>query len=126
MEEKVDFSQYGEHYEESKFWEKLKKYAKTAGIKVVESALQLYFAMQRKETPSWAKTVIIGALGYFIFPLDLIPDTFPLAGYTDDLGMLMAALVTVSSYVTQEDKDAAHSKTEQWFGKNDEKPQRQP
>mgnify|MGYP003297159323 CR=1 FL=1 len=56
------------------FWSKLKKSAKRAGMKVVYKALQLYYALKSPNTPAWAKAVIIGALSYFISPIDLFPD----------------------------------------------------
>ena len=35
--------------------------------------------------------LITGCLGYFILPIDLIPDFIPIAGYTDDVaGMIFA------------------------------------
>jgi len=99
---------YAKEYTESSFWEKLKKFAKTAGAEVIEKALQLYYTMQESATPLWAKTVIIGALGYFISPIDAIPDAIPFIGYSDDLGVLVAAMATVSSYITDDVKSKGH------------------
>lgn len=59
--------------------------------------------------------MIYGALGYFILPLDMIPDVIPGAGYTDDLGALAAAIGIVSMYVTDEVKASAARKLEEWF-----------
>ena len=79
-------------YSDSSFWDKVKKFALTAGKEVIEKALWLYYAAQRPETPKWAKTAIYGALAYFISPIDAIPDITPLVGFTDDLGALAAAI----------------------------------
>jgi uncharacterized membrane protein YkvA (DUF1232 family) len=105
-----------ENYSDSGFWEKIKKYAKTAGKEVIEKALYLYYAAQESETPMWAKSVIYGALAYFIFPLDAIPDITPVIGYTDDLGTLAAAIATVSMYITDDVKSKAKQKLSDWFG----------
>ncbi|PEO50494.1 hypothetical protein CN563_02685 [Bacillus sp. AFS026049] len=51
----------------------MKKFGKKAGVKVVYVALLLFYTLQKPTTPVWAKTVIVGALGYFILPIDLIP-----------------------------------------------------
>ena len=67
-----------------------------------------------------AKFVIIGALGYFIFPVDLIPDFIPVAGYTDDLTALMAALVMVAFYINEDTKKKARERLKVWFGSYDE------
>ena len=103
-------------YSENRFWEKVTAYARTAGKEVVEKALWLYYSAQHPGTPAWAKSVIYGALGYFIFPLDAIPDLTPIAGYADDLGVLVAALATVAVYVTDEIKAQAAARIAAWFG----------
>ncbi len=105
-------------YSDESFWEKLKRYALVAGEPVVEMALQLYYTLQSPKTPKWAKTVIVGALAYFILPLDAIPDAVPVAGYTDDLGALAAALATVQMYITDDIRKMAKAKLKQWFGKD--------
>jgi uncharacterized membrane protein YkvA (DUF1232 family) len=105
-----------ERFSERSFWNKLRHLALKAGGEVVEKALWLYYAAQQPATPAWAKTVIYGALAYFILPLDAIPDFIPIAGYTDDLGALATALVTVSLDVTKDVKEQARVKTAQWFG----------
>jgi uncharacterized membrane protein YkvA (DUF1232 family) len=103
-------------YSESRFWDKVKKYAKVAGSEVIEKALWLFYAAQRPETPAWAKAVIYGALAYFILPADAIPDLVPLAGYTDDLGALAAAIGMVSLYISDDVKEKAREKMRAWFG----------
>lgn len=109
-------SEYTEVYSESGYWKKLKGYAAKAGREVVERSLQLYYAAQAEGTPRWAKTVIYGALGYFISVIDAVPDITPIVGYTDDLGVLVAALAAVAMYVTPEVKTQAQHKTTAWFG----------
>ncbi|MDE2428972.1 MAG: DUF1232 domain-containing protein [Burkholderiales bacterium] len=109
-------SEFQDNYSDAGFWEKLKNFALAAGSDLVEKALCLYYAAKRPETPAWAKTVIVGALAYFILPLDAIPDAIPIAGYTDDLGAITAAIGMVSLYITDEVKLAASRKMQDWFG----------
>ena len=109
-------SVYTKEYSENGFWDKTKKFAKAAGSEVIGKALQLYYAMQAPATPAWAKAVIIGALGYFISPLDAIPDITPIIGYVDDLGVLTAAVATVGTYITDDIKLKAKGKLIEWFG----------
>lgn len=108
-------SNFEKQYSEKSFWGKLKKFAKTAGKEVVEKALQLYYAAKSPKTPLWAKSTAYGALGYFIMPLDAIPDTIPAAGYSDDLGVLTAAIATIAFYIDQDVKDKAEQKMTEWF-----------
>lgn len=107
---------YARTYSESGLRRKLARYARAAGEEVVEKVLWLFYAAQSPATPRWAKTAIYGALGYFIFPLDAIPDLAPLVGYTDDLGVLAAALTTVAFYINDDIKARTRVQMEKWFG----------
>jgi len=106
-------------YSEDGFWMKLTRYAKVAGVGVVERSLWLYYAAQRPDTPAWAKGIIYGALGYFILPLDSIPDLTPFVGFADDLGALAVALATIASYVDDDIKQRAREKMARWFGERE-------
>lgn len=76
----------------------------------------LYYAAQSPQTPTWAKTTIYGALGYFILPIDLIPDLIPVVGYTDDLGVLIVAIAAVSAYINEDVRKQVADKLTSWFG----------
>lgn len=115
-----DKNEYEAAYSDKSYWQKLKGYAGKAGREVVERSLQLYYAAQADGTPTWAKTVIYGALGYFISVIDGVPDITPIVGYTDDLGVLVAALAAVAMSVTPEVKEQAKDKTIDWFGEEEE------
>ncbi|MEG4441691.1 DUF1232 domain-containing protein [Microcoleus sp. AT9_B5] len=105
------------NYSDESFWTKLKNFALTAGREVVEKALTLYYTAQNPNVPAWAKTVVVGALTYFISPVDAIPDVLLGIGFTDDLGVLLTAIATVSVYISSETKEQAKQKMNDWFGK---------
>jgi len=107
---------YRDGYSDSEFWAKLKRFARAAGREVVERALLLYLVLRDDKTPRWARTTVIGALGYFIAPIDAIPDFIPGAGFTDDLGVLAMALAAVAASVTPEMQRIARRTTARWFG----------
>jgi len=94
---------------------KLKKFAKIAGEVVLELALTLYYAGKDSDTPTWAKTTVCGVLGEFISPLDAILDFTPIAGYSDDLAVLVVVTAAVIVYVKQAHKDKAKETLKQWF-----------
>ena len=110
---------YSVFFSESKFWNTVQSYAKKIGVQSVYSSLLLFYAFKRKETPTWAKNIIIGVLGYLIAPIDLIPDLTPFIGYTDDLGVLGIGLVAIASYVNDSVKLQAKTKLKVWFGNYD-------
>ena len=109
-------SAYEREYSEAGFWTKLSRYAKVAGREVVEKALWLFYAARRPETPIWAKSIIYSSLGYFVLPLDAIPDVTPLVGYADDLGALAVAIATVAAFINPAVKEEARRKMGDWFG----------
>jgi uncharacterized membrane protein YkvA (DUF1232 family) len=111
-----DYGDYAGEFSEGKFWEKVKKYAKKAGEKVIYSALVLFYCFKDPETPIWAKTVILGALGYFISPVDAIPDIIPVLGFTDDMAVIASALAMVAMHIKKEHKEKAKERIEIWFG----------
>lgn len=104
------------HYSEEKFWTKLKKFAVKAGHSVVYTALLLYYTLQKPELPMKARVTILAALGYFILPLDLIPDIAVGVGFTDDLGALGVALIQVAMHIDDDVRKKAKTKLSEWFG----------
>jgi uncharacterized membrane protein YkvA (DUF1232 family) len=116
MDQMTDIEKYKEHYSESSFWEKVKNSALAAGRELIEKCLWLFYAIMDKDTPTKSKWIIAGALGYFISPIDLIPDFIPVIGYTDDLAVVVAAIVTVASHIKDVHKEMAANKLKEWFG----------
>ena len=106
---------YEKYYSEEGLMDKLKKFAKKAGIKTVYAALLLYYVLLSKDVPLKEKGLIIGALGYLILPVDLIPDAIPVLGFTDDLAALAYAIHAVRSYVSPEIEVQAKAKLKDWF-----------
>ena len=111
---------YADQYEENAFWEKIKKFGRKAGFKVCYAALLLYYVLRSPDTSSKDRAKILGALGYFILPIDLIPDFIPIAGYTDDLAALVWGVYCVIKGITPEVKASAAVKLHEWFGDFDE------
>ena len=110
-----DLPQYQGNYSENAFWDKLKRIAGKAGAKVVYYALVLFYTLADPSTPVKYKAVIAGALGYFILPLDVLPDFLPFAGLADDWAALIAAVSYVFSAITPENKRKALEKLRVWF-----------
>ena len=117
---KTPYDKYREFFSESRLFNKLKSYARKVGIKTVYTVLLLFYAYKREETPGWAKRIVLGALGYFISPIDALPDLTPLIGYTDDISILSFGLVTIACFVNKEVKIKAKTKLKDWFGAYDE------
>lgn len=103
-------------YSAPRLWRTLGRAAVAAGRKTILTALTLFYCLKDSDTPTWAKGVIVGALGYLVLPADLIPDIIPGAGYSDDWGALVAALATVAAYIKDDHKSKALAQVERLLG----------
>lgn len=109
-------------YSKPRLWRTLKRITVSAGRKTLLTALTLFYCLQDRDTPTWAKGVIVGALGYLILPADLIPDLIPGAGFSDDWGALVTAIGTVAAYIKDEHKSKAEAQVQRLLGSSDPVP----
>ena len=107
---------YAGAYSEDSLWQKITAFAAIAGREIIKRVLILYYCWCDPETPPQAKVIILGALGYFIAPLDAIPDLMAGVGFSDDLGALGAALSMIAIHVKPEHKQQAEEKLRTLFG----------
>jgi Uncharacterized conserved protein len=110
-----DYKKYTSYFTDGEFWEKLKKIAKKVGLKTTSYALILYYVLKKDEVPMSDKALITGCLGYFIIPIDLIPDLAPVLGYTDDVAGMLFAVKRCMKYVDNEVKENVTNKLVSWF-----------
>ena len=116
----LNFEEYEAHYSKDSFFDKILKQAQKAGLKVIYSGLLLYYATQRPDMPTHIKATIVGALGYFVLPFDLVPDIAPVVGYGDDAAVLAGALLMASMYIDDGVKGNARKKLKEFFVNIDE------
>ena len=114
-----DFMNYSGKFSKKEFAEKLSRIAKRAGAKLVYAALILYYTLQSDKVSKSDKAIIIGALGYMISPLDVIPDAIPIAGLTDDLAVLLDVLKKVWTGIDPEIVDKAKRRLSKWFDEDE-------
>jgi uncharacterized membrane protein YkvA (DUF1232 family) len=109
-------------YSAPRLWRTLSRATLRAGRKTLLTSLTLFYCLQDRDTPTWAKGVIAGALGYLVLPMDLVPDLIPGVGYGDDWGALVAALGTVAAYIKEEHKIKAEAQVERLLGSKNPPP----
>lgn len=114
-----DFMSYANKFSQNDFVEKISRVAKRAGSKLVYAALILYYTLQSEKISIKDKAIIIGALGYLISPLDVVPDAIPIVGLGDDLAVLLYVLKTVWTDVDPELKNRAKKKLNDWFDEDE-------
>lgn len=97
---------------ESGMWAHIKKYAKKAGEELIKNLLILYYAWPEASVAD--KSIILGAIAYFVSPLDVIPDAIP-GGFTDDFGIVAAAVARIRLICSQDVIAKAEEKCKEWF-----------
>lgn len=110
-----DFMNYANKFSKREFVEKIARIAKGAGAKLVYAALILYYTLQSDKVSATNKAMILGALGYLISPLDVVPDAIPIAGLADDLGVLVFVLKKVWTDVDPDIQVKARQRLSKWF-----------
>ena len=89
----------GSDYIDENFWAKVERVGKKLSFTKDLKALFNYFSSPN--IPWYRKSIVVGALVYFILPIDTIPDIAPLIGYLDDLGVITAVIKYLGSELTQ-------------------------
>ncbi len=90
------------------FWPKLRRVL--GRLPFVEDLLAAYYCATDADTPGYVKAVLMGAVAYFVLPIDLIPDFIASIGFTDDAAVLLAALRAVESHLTEAHRGLARAK----------------
>ena len=90
------------------FWRKLGRVA--AQIPFAEDLLTVYYCALDLETPRHVKLMLLGAIAYFVLPMDAIPDFLPVIGFTDDAAVLATAIKLVTDHITPRHREQAKIK----------------
>ena len=98
----ADMDKYAKNYSDEGLLSKIKGAIKKVGAGLIYKALQLFYVTQNPNCPMKIKAGIFAALGYFISPIDMIPDFAPIVGYTDDAAAIAIALTLAHIYIDDE------------------------
>lgn len=112
---KKDLAGYAGHYNAVSLFDKIKTVARKAGKKTVHLVLILYYATFDKSLPVKDRLMVVAALGYFILPIDMIPDAMP-GGFADDAAALMYVVRHIWRNLSKETLRKARLKLDEWFG----------
>lgn len=93
------------HVDSDSFWKKVRA---TAGrVPFADEVVAVWYAARDPRTPTRVKAILLGAVAYFVMPVDIIPDFVAGLGYTDDLGVLIAAWRAVRPWITDDHRALA-------------------
>lgn len=104
------------HFSDEGFFHTVKKYGTKMGYKGLHAAATLYTALKSPNMSKANKMIILGALGYFIFPFDVVADLLPVVGLSDDVVIMTAALTKVFMSIDDEMKEEAHTLLKKTLG----------
>ncbi len=90
-----------------RFWSKMKR--AVAQIPFAEDLLAAYYCAFDRQTPRHVQASLLGAIAYFVVPLDFVPDMLPVLGFTDDAAVLATAIRIVAAHITPEHREAARA-----------------
>lgn len=89
------------------FWKTLKKAARA--IPFSTDLVAAYYCALDSNTPARVRFTLMGALAYFVLPLDTIPDFILGFGFTDDIAVIAAAINAMRGNITDAHYHAART-----------------
>jgi uncharacterized membrane protein YkvA (DUF1232 family) len=87
------------------FWPKIRRLA--ARVPFLSDLVAAYYCALDPKSPFQVRAVLMGALAYFVLPVDVIPDFLALFGFADDATVLYGAVKTVAKHITPEHRAKA-------------------
>lgn len=87
------------------FWRTFRRAARH--VPFSEDVVAGYYCAIDRQTPGRVRTMLLGALAYFVLPLDTIPDILAGIGFTDDAAILFATLGMVRAHIKPQHREAA-------------------
>lgn len=89
------------------FWRKARR---TLGrVPFTEEAVASFYCATDSATPMAIRATLLGALAYFVLPIDAIPDLFLGLGFTDDAAVLLAAFTAARTHITEAHRERARA-----------------
>ena len=85
------------------FWPKLAR--NLSFLPFADKFAAAYYCAMDPQTPFKVRATLVGALAYFILPLDVIPDMLLGLGFTDDMAVLVTAFTMLRNHMSQDHLD---------------------
>jgi len=87
------------------FWRKLRRFA--GRVPFTTDAVAAYYCAMDPATPLRARAVLLGAVAYFVMPVDVVPDAIAVLGFTDDATVLATAIAVAGAHILPKHRDDA-------------------
>jgi uncharacterized membrane protein YkvA (DUF1232 family) len=89
----------------SEFWTRFKSVGRN--LPFAEDMLAAVYCALDPATPARVRALVVGAIAYFIMPIDGLPDILPLIGFTDDAAVIAATIAAIRAHMKPEHRDKA-------------------
>lgn len=87
------------------FWPTLKRAARH--VPFLDELVAAYYCALDRRTPMRVRAMLLGALAYFVLPVDAVPDILAGIGFTDDVTVLLGVIGLVRAHIRDEHRAAA-------------------
>ena len=95
-------------------WERLKRWARA----LEREGLTLWFCCRHPGMPLLPKLLALLVVGYFLSPIDLIPDFIPVLGYLDELILLPVSIYLILKLVPEPVSNECRAAANVWIAQH--------
>lgn len=95
-------------------WERINRWARN----LVNDGFTLWFCCQHLQMPLVPKILAVLVVGYFLSPIDLIPDFIPVLGYLDELILLPGCIYLILKMVPEPVLAECRAKAKAWLAEH--------
>ncbi|MEM8664357.1 MAG: YkvA family protein [Pseudomonadota bacterium] len=93
------------------FWRTLRRAANQ--IPFTHDLVAAYYCAIDPAVPFRVRATLLGALAYFVAPIDALPDFIVGVGFTDDATVLLGAITMVAAHITAAHRERARKALEE-------------
>jgi uncharacterized membrane protein YkvA (DUF1232 family) len=100
-------------------WEQIKRWA----TELKNEGMTLWFCCRHPDMPWLPKIFALLVVGYFLSPIDLIPDFIPILGYLDELILLPISIYLILKLVPERVLTESRDQAANWVAEHRPTPQ---
>lgn len=97
-------------------WDRISEWSRKAGRVSTRPVLLLFYVMKSKQTPWKDKMLVLSAISYLVFPIDILDaKRLPIIGWFDEIASISVAYQKVCKHVTPEIEAKVDAILDRWF-----------
>lgn len=97
-------------------WDRISEWSRKAGRVSTRPVLLLFYVMKSKQTPWKDKMLVLSAISYLVFSIDILDaKRLPIIGWFDEIASISVAYQKVCKHVTPEIEAKVDAILDRWF-----------